>query len=910
MKVPTFQVQTQRTNEPNTAPLTAKANPNILSMPQRAVQDFADTAFKISSDYYKKELKIRDDGQLTSAVNALSEGLDAASIEANKEQEPGNIRPKFDELTANLISELSDTITSKDIKSVFQNKGSSLLTNYNININRQVRTKEIKQNFGKKIQREQTLINDAINGNPAQQVAAFDELFGNDSMGLPGLYDTLSGTYMDPGDAFNRSETVRKKIAKERIIVKFNALPNVEQKKLFVENLKTNPPKALMPLTVDEISRKLGNIIDTNISKARTLKNITSKEEVAKLLSDLPEMNVDQLKEKLDGMGEMSPEDLLLTVGDFTQAKLTLQSRIRFLENQAEITLNKQQIKNLGNLQLELFKAGDDEEKIKQILEKVKAIDPSLDFLKPGQIFQIGNVIQAKLTLLGKENSVDALNNEKIAIQKMAINKDIVGLNEKLMNLLDDEEALKADAGNYLGTLNALVSSIDKLENENNAAVSSLNKELKSFMSIIEGGGQINEEQFTNLEERAATLGDYGMALIPQINQAKDLNAILGNMRSMKPDMIQAAVSSFAQGYRVTKPGPEPGRDQIIEFGGPGINTKFETALVKASKALQSNALTQLKTDPLGWAATAGVIDQPGILSFDPSDITATAGNIVLRRNQAIQVAEHYGMAQPTFLRPGEKQILTNTLYNAKKNERLQLMNMLVQGFQSDAPDVLGELAKEGPEFAHIGGLMLLGNMTAVELALDGLDLKKDGITATEFTSTNKGVIFDEVVGPALGANMSMAGDLASGKNIADAIYLAIATQRGFATFEDDVYQDAIQMAFGANLNDGTGGIQDVRGEQTLVPPGLTGADVETAINSITQEYLRSVGYDVDDGLFQEIRGSFQVMFGHSSPFQVVAVGNGLYQFQTSATHMNTVAVDNQNNIIQILISDLIAAQQ
>ena len=910
MKVPTFQVQTQRTNEPNTAPLTAKANPNILSMPQRAVQDFADTAFKISSDYYKKELKIRDDGQLTSAVNALSEGLDAASIEANKEQEPGNIRPKFDELTANLISELSDTITSKDIKSVFQNKGSSLLSNYNININRQVRTKEIKQNFGKKIQREQTLINDAINGNPAQQVAAFDELFGNDSMGLPGLYDTLSGTYMDPGDAFNRSETVRKKIAKERIIVKFNSLANVEQKKLFVENLKNNPPKALMPLTVDEISRKLGNIIDTNISKARTLKNITSKDELAQLLSDLPEMNVDQLKEKLDGMGEMSPEDLLLTVGDFTQAKLTLQSRIRFLENQAEITLNKQQIKNLGNLQLELFKAGDDEEKIKEILEKVKAIDPSLDFLKPGQISQIGNVIQAKLTLLGKEDSVDALNNEKIAIQKMAINNDLAGLNEKLMKLLDDEEALKADAGNYLGTLNALTSSIDKLENANNAAVSSLNKELKSFMSIIEGGGQINEEQFTNLEERAATLGDYGMALIPQINQAKDLNAILGNMRSMKPDMIQAAVSSFAQGYRVTKPGPEPGRDKIIEFGGPGINTKFETALVKASKALQSNALNQLKTDPLGWAATAGVIDQPGILSFDPGDIETTAGNIVLRRNQAIQVAQHYGMAQPTFLRPGEKQILTNTLYNAKKNERLQLLNMLVQGFQGDAPDVLGELAKEGPEFAHIGGLMLLGNMTAVELALDGLDLKKDGITATEFTTVNKSTMFDDVVGPALGGNMSMAGDLASGQNIADAIYLAIATQRGFPTFEDDVYQDAIQMAFGGNLSDGTGGIQDVRGERTLIPPGLTGDMVETAINGITQEYLRSVGYDVPNDLFEEIKGgsSFLGVFG--SNYKVISVGNGLYQFQKSATHTNTIAVDNENNIIQILITDLIAAQQ
>ena len=909
MKVPTFQVQTQRTNEPNTAPLTAKANPNILSMPQRAVQDFADTAFKISSDYYKKELKIRDDGQLTSAVNALSEGFDAASIEANKEQDPGNIKPKFDELTANLISELSDTITSKDIKSVFQNKGSSLLTNYNININRQVRTKEIKKNFGEKIKREQTLINDAVNGNPAQQVAAFDELFGNDSMGLPGLYETLSGTLMDPGDAFNRSETVKKKIAKERIIVKFNALPNVEQKRLFVENLKTNPPKALMPLTVDEISRKLGNIIDTNISKARTLKNITSKEELDKILDGLTDMSVEDLEFQLKALADTDPESLLLTVGDFNQAKSILQSRIRFLENDAEIKLNKEQLKNLGNIQLELFKAGDDEEKIKAVLEKVKAIDPSLNFLKPGQIFQIGNVIQAKIKLLEREDAVDLLNNEKVKIEKMRINGDLAGLNEQLMKHLADEDALKADAGNYLGTLNALTSSIDKLENENNAAVSALNKELNSFMSIIEGGGQINEEQFTNLEERAANLGDYGMALIPQINQAKDLNAILGNMRSMKPDMIQAAVSSFAQGYRVTREGPDR-RTETIEFGGPGINTKFETSLVKASKALQSNALNQLKTDPLGWAATAGVIDQPGILSFDPSDISATAGNIVLRRNQAIQVAEHYGMAQPTFLRPGEKQILTNTLYNAKKNERLQLLSMLVQGFQGDAPDVLGELSKEGPEFAHIGGLMLLGNMTAVELALDGLDLKKDGITATDFTPTNKNTIFDEVVGPALGGNMSMAGDLASGQNIADAIYLAIATQRGFATFEDDVYEDAIQMAFGGDVSNGTGGIQDVRGERTLIPPGLTGDMVETAINGITQEYLRSVGYDVPNDLFEEIKGgsSFLGVFG--SAYKIISVGNGLYQFQKSATHTNTIAVDNENNIIQILISDLIAAQQ
>ena len=57
-------------------------------------------------------------------------------------------------------------------------------------------------------------------------------------------------------------------------------------------------------------------------------------------------MSVEDLEFQLEGLAETDPESLLLTVGDFNQAKSILQSRIRFLENQAEIALNKEQIKN------------------------------------------------------------------------------------------------------------------------------------------------------------------------------------------------------------------------------------------------------------------------------------------------------------------------------------------------------------------------------------------------------------------------------------------------------------------------------------------------------------------------------------------------------------------------------------
>ena len=77
---------------------------------------------------------------------------------------------------------------------------------------------------------------------------------------------------MDPGDAFNRSETVKKTIIKQRTIKLFNDSPTIEMKKAFVANFKNNPPKELMPSTVDDLTRKLTGIIDSNISKANTLK--------------------------------------------------------------------------------------------------------------------------------------------------------------------------------------------------------------------------------------------------------------------------------------------------------------------------------------------------------------------------------------------------------------------------------------------------------------------------------------------------------------------------------------------------------------------------------------------------------------------------------------------------------------
>ena len=91
----------------------------------------------------------------------------------------------------------------------------------------------------------------------------------------------------------------------------------------------------------------------------------------------------------------------------------------------------------------QVVNAGDDEEKLAAILDKVKAIDPSVDFLNENQIAVVMNSLNAKIKLLGKEDSANFLEQERIKILEMRINGDLQGLNEMLIKHGEDDDLKK-----------------------------------------------------------------------------------------------------------------------------------------------------------------------------------------------------------------------------------------------------------------------------------------------------------------------------------------------------------------------------------------------------------------------------------------------------------------------------------
>jgi hypothetical protein len=188
----------------------------------------------------------------------------------------------------------------------------------------------------------------------------------------------------------------------------------------------------------------------------------------------------------------------------------------------------------------------------------------------------------------------------------------------------------------------------------------------------------------------------------------------------------------------------------------------------------------------------------------------------------------------PIFTQP-EKDVYKDALENGSTSDRLQILDAVVRGFGSRAPDALREISNEkGAErFGHIGGLMVDGKMAAATDALRGMDIINNSGAPAGFTPSLAKPEFLRIVGPALGNNTTAEG---TAYDVAAAIYARRIQGRSKGEFVPKIWDESIQSAFGES--NGLGGIDEVNGTPTILPPQMTASDVENALNSITIEQI------------------------------------------------------------------------
>jgi hypothetical protein len=322
---------------------------------------------------------------------------------------------------------------------------------------------------------------------------------------------------------------------------------------------------------------------------------------------------------------------------------------------------------------------------------------------------------------------------------------------------------------------------------------------IEDQQGILEDGGRLSQEILADLnnavDEILTADPQRGPALQSAMKSLQETDEFFSGLRSLSLTDAEATVFQLQSGME--------GR------GGEGIDTVLEQKRYEQASKFLDNMRTQISKDPMGYAQRVGFIqDVEPIIDLVDGRPVVNESAMRIRQIQAQQVANHYGLAAPRLLFGEEARQISLVLDKAEGMAKLDMLGALAS-FDQAAGQVLTDIAEYNPEMALVGALVNEGRIETANIAIAGFERLKLG------------------------------------------------EKPGVFTFDANLYEQAYQMAAGQTVRDGKvyGGIQEVRGMQTFVMPGMTGDQLEQYLNEISVDVIQSAtGQQISGNLAEQIK--------------------------------------------------------
>jgi len=361
---------------------------------------------------------------------------------------------------------------------------------------------------------------------------------------------------------------------------------------------------------------------------------------------------------------------------------------------------------------------------------------------------------------------------------------------------------------------------------------------------ILESGGRVSQDVIQEMRNRASEVAEYdgGLALEAVDTLEADTNLYAG-FRAMSLAEMEQTVLAYGEG--------------IEGQGGEGRDTTLEVKRYEQASKFFDNMKTQVSQDPMGYAERVGFIERRQIIGADEQ------GNLQIdeialneRAQQAQNVADYYGLAAPKLLFADEARITSLALQQSEGNTKLQILGALAN-FGEASGQVLTDIADYNPELALVGGLVNSGSTRAANLAVSGLDRIKAGQKPMYFTDAKTDPVYRGLFGQAI----TTPKHAQAIKGVAKAIYLELSEQRGVPDeqLDESLYQEALQLAAGYREINGQefGGVQEIRGKPTYIPPSMTGNDLNFILENFNAGGVeKATGQKMDEFLAQSVQGN------------------------------------------------------
>ena len=366
-----------------------------------------------------------------------------------------------------------------------------------------------------------------------------------------------------------------------------------------------------------------------------------------------------------------------------------------------------------------------------------------------------------------------------------------------------------------------------------------------------------------------------------------DINDIPDSLNDGLQDELNTLITTGDLGNTLREYTPSQVADYISGLQEEGVDTALELKQLNLAEKMLTNMEIQLADDPLTYAMNVVVLDSNGnavqingiLPTPDSPDVTA---NVKKRVADAQIIASKYGI-KPKYFTAQERDLLTEFL-QSENTDRLQILGFLgamVDGGGSSTPDMLAEISDTAPGFAGIGALISEDRPTAANHALRGMEYIKAGNKPAGLSAIYTDPEFVGITGQALRYSPKTLNVI---RENAELIYADLA--RTETDFNAEKWVSAIEMAAGMKTvgNKSYGGIQEVRGQMTLLPPEVTPDDLEDALSSLTSEMAFEVsGISLSNGMVNAIskRNYFKVISAGGDKaaitFKEDAYGNPTY---------------------------------
>ncbi len=362
----------------------------------------------------------------------------------------------------------------------------------------------------------------------------------------------------------------------------------------------------------------------------------------------------------------------------------------------------------------------------------------------------------------------------------------------------------------------------------------------KEQTDILENGGRLSQEVLASMSASASDVAEFdGGVAKKAVDDLVAADQFYSELRNLPLSGVEQRVLELQAG--------------IEGAGGEGRDTAIEQTYYERATKFLDNMEKGIKEDPMGYAERVGFIERAPMISLDENNrVQIDEQALEARVLDAKKVANFYGLSTPNLLFANEAREVALMLDKVDGQAKLDILGAL-SSFDQAAGQVLTQIADYSPEMAMVGALVNQGSTEAARIAVSGLERLKTGEKPVEFTPTNTEPVVQDLFQRAITTpKMSQAI-----KGVAKAIYAELSVSKGLDQFDQDTYEEALQMAAGQTVKKGEvrGGIQEIRGVQTFIDPALTADQTEKMLNELTPALVASVtGQTMTDALVEQIK--------------------------------------------------------